>query len=109
MRRFICDAYLKVFFADEDATNEGYEAIEPLHVNSKWMPADIPNNITSRIGNFEGGFTRKFRPRNGKSNITKFQATILQSICENKNILIDHADKMDYFHAISFYRKKIRL
>ena len=54
---------------------------------------EIPNNIASRIGNFECAFTRHFRPRNGKSNITKFQATILQSIRENENVIIAHADK----------------
>ena len=93
MRRFTCNAYLKVFFADEEAAVEEDEEIEKLRVNSKWMPTEIPNNIASRVGNFEGAFTRLFRPRNGKSNITKFQATILQSIRENENIIIAHADK----------------
>ena len=44
-------------------------------------------------GFVEGAFMRHFRPPNGKSNITKFQATILQSIRENENIIIAHADK----------------
>jgi hypothetical protein len=60
----------KVFFADEDATDEGDDEIEPLRVNSKWMLTEIPNNITSQIGNFEGAFRRHFCPCNGKSNIT---------------------------------------
>jgi hypothetical protein len=66
MRRFTRDAYLKVFFADEEATDEGDEGIEKLRVNSKWMPTEIPNNIASRVGNFEGAFTRLFRPCKGK-------------------------------------------
>jgi len=91
MRQFTCDAYLQVFFANEEATNEG--EIKPLRVNSKWIPMEIPNNIASQIGNFEGAFTRNFRPHNGQLNITKFQATILQSICDNENIIISHANK----------------
>ena len=57
------------------------------------MTTEIPNSIASWIGNFEGAFTRYVCPRNGKSNITKFQATILQSIRENENVIIAHADK----------------
>ena len=57
------------------------------------MPTEIPNNIASQVGNFEWAFTRHFCPRNGKSNMTKFQATILQFIRENENVIIAHADK----------------
>ena len=57
------------------------------------MPTEIPNNIASWVGNFEGAFTRHFHPCNGKSNMTKFQATIPQSIRENENVIIAHADK----------------
>jgi len=93
MRWFTWDAYLKVLFANKDATDEEDEEIEPLRVNSKWMPTAIPNNIASRVGNFDGAFTRHFCPCNGKLNMTKFQATILQSTCENENIIIAHTDK----------------
>jgi len=93
MRRFTRDAYLKVFFADKEATDEGDEEIKKLHVNSKWMPTEVPNNNASWVGNFEGAFTRHFRSCNGKSNMTKFQGTILQSICENKIVIIAHVDK----------------
>jgi hypothetical protein len=93
MRQFTRDAYLKVFFSNKQATDEGDEEIENLRVNSKWMPTEIPNNIASWVGNFKGAFTRLFCPRNGKSNMTKFQATILQSICENESVIIAHADK----------------
>ena len=78
MRRFTRNTYLKVFFANKEKANEGEGEFELLRMNSKWMPTEIPNNIASQIGNFEGSFTRHFCPRNGKSNITKFQAAILQ-------------------------------
>ena len=57
------------------------------------MPTEIPNNIASRVGNFDGAFTRHFHPRNRRSNITKFQALIIQSIRENENVIIAYADK----------------
>ncbi len=65
MRQFTRDAYLKVFFADEEATDEGDEEIGNLRVNSKWMPTEIPNNIASRVSNFKGVFARLFHPCNG--------------------------------------------
>jgi hypothetical protein len=34
-----------------------------------------------------------FVPRRVKSNLTKFQAGILEKICNNKNVIIAHADK----------------
>ena len=54
MRRFTCNTYLKVFFANKKATDEGDEEIKKLHVNSKWMPTEMPNNIASWVGNFKG-------------------------------------------------------
>ena len=56
------------------------------------MPNEVNYNITRRIGNFEGAIRRQFTSRKGKSNITKFQASILQSIRGNENIIIAHAD-----------------
>ena len=93
MRQFICNVYLKVFFADKEATDEGDEEIKPIRVSSKWMPTEIPNNIASWVGNFEGALTRHFFPCNGKLNMAKFQASILQLIRENENVIIAHADK----------------
>ena len=36
---------------------------------------------------------KQFFPRQGKSNLTKFQAGILEKIFNNKNVIIAHADK----------------
>ncbi len=36
---------------------------------------------------------KQFVPCYGKSNLTKFQAGILEKICNNKNVIIAHADK----------------
>ena len=36
---------------------------------------------------------KQFIPRRGKSNLTKFQAGILEKIRKNKNVIIAHADK----------------
>jgi hypothetical protein len=36
---------------------------------------------------------KNFRPIRGRSNLTKFQAKILQDIRSNENIIIAHADK----------------
>jgi hypothetical protein len=40
-----------------------------------------------------GAITRHLRPCNVKSNITKFQASILQAFCGNEYIIIAHMDK----------------
>ncbi len=36
---------------------------------------------------------KQFVPCHGKSNLTKFQAGILEKICNNKNVIIAHANK----------------
>ncbi len=58
-----------------------------------WKPNQPPHKITKCIGDFEGAITRNLRPQCGKSNLTKFQATILQQICSNQDIIIAHANK----------------
>jgi hypothetical protein len=57
------------------------------------MPDQPPFDITQHLGNFEGAITRNFRPQRGKSNLSKFQAKILQQIRNNKDIIIAHTDK----------------
>ncbi len=57
------------------------------------MPDQPPFDITLHLGNFEGAITRNFQPRHGKSNLSKFQAEIIQQICNNKDIIIAHAGK----------------
>ncbi len=52
-----------------------------------------PHKITQRLGQFEGAILRILRLQRGKSNLTKFQASILQQIRGNPNIIIAHADK----------------
>ena len=93
IKRFNRDFYLKVFFADDEYTSEDDEPIEKLRINSKWTPDQPPYAITRRIGNFESAIFRNFKPKHGKSNLTKFQARILQEIRSNENIIIAHADK----------------
>jgi hypothetical protein len=44
--------YLKVFLSDEEAADEEEGDIQPLHIISKWMPTEIPYNITYWIGNY---------------------------------------------------------
>jgi hypothetical protein len=87
------DFYLKVHFSDKEQDNEDKEAIDELQVNSTWKPDQPPYKITQRLGNFEGAISSHFRPQRGKSNLTKFQAGILQQIPGNPNIIIAHADK----------------
>ncbi len=77
VKQFDRDFYLKVFLADGDANSDDKEPIEKLQVNSVWKPNQPPHKITKHIGNFEGAITRNFRPHRGKSNLTRFQATIL--------------------------------
>ena len=93
IKRFDRDFYLKVFFAEDDESSDDEEPIEKLRINSVWKPDQPPHKITKRIGDFEGAIARNFRPRRGKSNLTKFQATILQQIRSNQDIIIAHADK----------------
>jgi hypothetical protein len=58
-----------------------------------WKPDQPPHKITKCIGDFEGAIARNFRPQSGKSNLTKFQATIFQQICSNQDTIIAHANK----------------
>ncbi len=58
------------------------------------MPDQSPYDITQSLG--KGTITRKTRnfwPWHGKSNLSKFQANILQQIGSNKDIIIAHASK----------------
>ena len=93
IKRFDRDFYLKVFFADSDDDSDDEDPIEKLRINSVWKPDQPPHKITQRIGDFEGAIERNFRPQRGKSNLTKFQANILQQIRSNQDIIIAHADK----------------
>ena len=93
IKRFDRDFYLKVFFADSDDDDDDEDPIEKLRVNSVWKPDQPPHKITQRIGEFEHAIDRNFRPQRGKSNLTKFQANILQDIRSNQDIIIAHADK----------------
>jgi hypothetical protein len=93
IKRFDHDFYLKVHFADKEHDNEEEEAIDKLQMNSTWKPDQPPYKITQQLGNFEGAISSHFRPQRGKSNLTKFQAGILQQICGNLNTIIAHADK----------------
>jgi hypothetical protein len=94
VRQFDQDFFLKVFFAKNKANLDDGEPIEKLQVNSVWKPNQSPHKITKRIGDFEGATARNFRPQCRKSNLTKFQATILQQIRSNQDIIIAHADKI---------------
>jgi hypothetical protein len=93
IKRFDRDFYLKVFFADSDDDDDDENPIKKLRVNSVWKPDHPPHKITQRIGEFEHAIDRNFRPQRGKSNLTKFQANILQDIRSNQDIIIAHADK----------------
>jgi hypothetical protein len=93
IKRFDRDFYLKVFFADSEDDSDDEDPIEKLRINSVWKPDQPPHKITQRIGEFEGAIERNFRPQRGKSNLTKFQANILQQIRSNQDIIIAHADK----------------
>ena len=94
IKQFDRDFYLKVFFADSDDDDDDDEnPIEKLRVNSVWKPDQPPHKITQRIEEFEHAIDRNFRPQRGKSNLTKFQANILQDIRSNQDIIIAHADK----------------
>jgi hypothetical protein len=93
IKQFDRDFYLKVFFADDNNTSDDGEPIKKLRVTSKWMPDQPPFKITQLLGNFEGAIQRNFCPKCRKSNLTKFQARILQEIRSNKHIIIAHANK----------------
>ena len=93
IRRFERDFFLKVFFADDDNTSDDDEPLEKLRVTSKWMPQQPPLSVSNRLGKFEQAISAHFKPKRGKSNLTKFQARILQEIRGNENIIIAHADK----------------
>jgi len=88
--RFDRDMFLKIHFAGDD---EDDETQEKLRVKSSWKPDQPPNRILSRLSKFECAMQKQFIPRRGKSNLTKFQAGILEKICNNKNVIIAHANK----------------
>jgi hypothetical protein len=48
--------------------------------------------VRQQISNFVDVVHWQFKPQRGISNITKHQATILESIWKNKNVIICHAD-----------------
>jgi len=93
IKKFDRDFYLKVFFTDSDDDSDNEEPIKKLRLNSVWKPDQPPHKITQCIGEFEGAIERNFRSQRGKSNVTKFQANILQQICSNQDIIIAHANK----------------
>ncbi len=78
---------------EADNTSEDEEPIKKLRVTSKWMSDQPSFKITQRLGNFEGAMQQNFQPKRGKSNLTKFQAQILQEVRSNKHIIIAHANK----------------
>ena len=88
--RFDRDMFLKIHFAEDDEDDEPYEK---LRVKSIWKPDNPPFEILQRLGNFECAIQRQFVPKRGKSNLTKFQAGILEKIRNNKSVIIAHADK----------------
>ncbi len=88
--QFNRDMFLKIHFAGDDKDDVPYEK---LRVRSTWKPDQLPNKILSRLRKFECAMKKQFVPRRGKSNLTKFQAGILKKICNNKNVIISHADK----------------
>ncbi len=92
VKQFDQDYYLKVFFANNKANLVDKEPIKKLQVISMWKPNQPPHKITKRIGDFERAIARNFHPQRRKSNLTKFQATILQQIRSNQDIIIAHAD-----------------
>jgi hypothetical protein len=57
------------------------------------MPNQPQFKTTQQLGNFEGAMQQNFCPKCRKSNLTKFQAQILQEIRSDKHIIIAHADK----------------
>ena len=64
-----------------------------LCIIRKWIPTEVPHSISCQVGNVIGAIRRQFTTWKLKSNTTKFQAGILQSICGNESIIIAHADK----------------
>jgi hypothetical protein len=93
VKHFDQDFYLKVFFADNDANLDDKEPIEILQVNSVWKPDQPPHKTTKHIADFEGAIASNFRPQCGKFNLTNVQATILQQIRSNQDVIIAHANK----------------
>jgi len=81
---------LKVHFSDGEQDNH---TIERLRVNSDWIPDDIPLEIQQRVSTFTAEVSHLLRPRTGKSNITVYQASVLDSIRKNGNVIIAQADK----------------
>ncbi len=47
-----------------------------------------------KVEDFEGAIARNLRPQRGKTNLTKFQATILQQIRSNQDIIIAYVNKI---------------
>jgi hypothetical protein len=84
--------FLKINFAGDDDKNDK-QPHEKLQVKSKWLPDQPPLKILSKLSAFSNAISRQFTPQRGKSNLTKFQAGILEKICTNKNVIIAHADK----------------
>ena len=90
VERFSRIIALKAHFADDEQDDN---EIDRLRVNSEWIPDDIPLDIQQRVTAFTTEVSHLLRPRLGKSNITKYQASVLESIRKNGNVIIAQADK----------------
>jgi hypothetical protein len=87
---FDCDMFLKIHFAGDGEDDIPYEK---LRRKSTWKPDQLPNKILSQLSKFECVMKKQFILCRGKSNLTKFQAGICKKICNNKNVIITHANK----------------
>ena len=88
LSRHLRNMYLNAYFAGDEE-----KEIDKLRINSKWMPDAVPDFIINRVSNFNDAMRRYIMPRRGKSNITVHQATILDSLRKNENVIVTQADK----------------
>ena len=84
------DVSLKVFFAGEECpTLNGSK----LFLKSPWMPPPPPLNIDSRLNDFYRELTGLFIKKKAKSNISKFEQGLVDSLRSDDNRIIASADK----------------
>jgi hypothetical protein len=84
------DMFLKIHFAGDNEFNKPYKK---LQVKSTWKLDQPPHKILSRLSRFECTLKNQFIPQCRKSNLTKFQAGILENVYNNKNVIFALADK----------------
>ena len=84
------DAAIKVYFAGEDKVEMPNTK---LYLKSTWIPPLPPPEIDSRFESFDKALQALFVKKKTKSNVTKFQSSLIDTFVEDDTHIIAGSDK----------------